>query len=103
MPSAQTSTLKPAGTLSLSTGSSFAARPVRCGAKGCRGELACSAERPCCHDGGADGACWASAAVLNAARIAADKALYELMSPPFLTAWRYAGGQVGSMLRRTAS
>src|SRR5580765_7075573 len=60
MPSAYTSTLNPAGTLSLSTGSSLAGRPVRMGAIGCRVELFWSAERPCCHEGaGADaaGAC----------------------------------------------
>src|SRR3954447_4418369 len=54
-PSAHTSTLNPAGTLSLLTGSSLAARPVRIGAIGCRGDFVCSAERPCCHDGGAAG------------------------------------------------
>src|SRR5260221_730241 len=52
MPSAQTSTLKPAGTFSLSTGKSLDALPVMWGAKGCRGELACSALLPCCHEDG---------------------------------------------------
>src|SRR4051812_28753613 len=60
MPSAYTSTLKPAGTFSLSSGSSLAGRPVRIGAIGCSVELLCSADRPCCHEGagaGAAGAC----------------------------------------------
>src|SRR3989441_1264229 len=60
-PSAQTSTLKPAGTLSLSTGSSFAALPVTSIANGCRGDFSCSALRPCCQEGGAAGAAGACA------------------------------------------
>src|SRR5258706_11222285 len=56
-PSAQTSTLKPSGTLSLSTGSIFAALPVTSIANGCRDDFSCSALRPCCHEGGAAGAC----------------------------------------------
>src|SRR2546422_11197348 len=60
-PSAQTSTLKPAGTLSLSTGSSFAALPVTSIANGCRGDFSCSALRPCCQEGGAAGAAGARA------------------------------------------
>src|SRR5438105_12612682 len=68
MPSAQTSTVNPGGTLSLSIGNSLAGRPVMCGANGCNGEAACSDVRPCCHAGGAagggpDGACCASAAI----------------------------------------
>src|SRR5712691_2002372 len=85
-PSAQTSTLKPAGTLSLSTGSSLAALPVTSIAKGCKGELACSAPRPCCQEGGAEGGCWANAAVVNAARNAGNttaRGLRGFMSPPF--------------------
>src|SRR5207253_8680369 len=55
MPSVQTSTLNPAGTLSLLIGNSLAGRPVICGANGCRGEVACSDVRPCCQAGGAAG------------------------------------------------
>src|SRR5436190_12016794 len=51
-PSAQTSTLKPAGTFSLFTGNSLEGRPVKCGANGCSGDDWCSVPRPCCHDGG---------------------------------------------------
>src|ERR1700704_1119589 len=66
-PSAQTSTLKPAGTLSLSTGSSFAALPVTSIANGCRGDFSCSALRPCCQEGGAAGARGAAGAWPDAA------------------------------------
>src|SRR5256884_8524594 len=52
-PSAQTSTLKPSGTLSLSSGSSFADFPVTSIANGCRVDFSCSALRPCCQEGGA--------------------------------------------------
>src|SRR6266478_7299653 len=68
-PSAQTSTLKPAGTLSLSTGSSFAALPVTSIANGCRGDFSCSPLRPCCQEGGAAGAagaCACAAAAVSA-------------------------------------
>src|SRR5258706_13947308 len=68
-PSAQTSTLKPSGTLSLSTGSCFADFPVTSIAKGCRGDFSCSALRPCCQDGGAAGAagaCACAAAAVSA-------------------------------------
>src|SRR5439155_13414778 len=66
-PSAQTSTLKPAGTLSLSTGRSFAALPVTSIANGCRGDFSCSALRPCCQEGGAAaGACACAAATVSA-------------------------------------
>src|SRR5262249_43304982 len=54
--SAQTSTLKPGGTFSWFTGNSFAGLPVMLIANGWRGDLSCSAERPCCHDGGGVGA-----------------------------------------------
>src|ERR1700676_4702529 len=53
MPSAQTSTLNPAGTFSLSTGSPLAGRPVICGANGCKVDSDCSGVRPCCQGGGA--------------------------------------------------
>src|SRR5262249_26102994 len=88
MPSAQSSTLKPAGTLRVLIGRSLEALPVRCGAKGCRGELACSGVLPCCQEGGGDagaGAC-ARATGPKDARNRAAKALREFMSPPFLTA-----------------
>src|SRR4030088_2676123 len=52
MPSAHTSTLKPAGTLSLSSGRSFDGRPVRCGANGCNVDSAIAAGLPCCQEGG---------------------------------------------------
>src|SRR6266702_334564 len=65
-PSAQTSTLKPSGTLSLSTGSSFADFPVTSIAKGCRGDFSCSALRPCCQEGGAAGAAGACACAATA-------------------------------------
>src|SRR4051812_18309247 len=51
-PSAHTSTLNPAGTLSLSSINSFDGRPVRIGAIGCSVDWPCADERPCCHDGG---------------------------------------------------
>src|SRR5437016_13860340 len=60
-PSTQTSTLNPSGTLSLSTGSRFAALPVTSIANGCRGDFSCSALRPCCQEGGAAGAAGACA------------------------------------------
>jgi hypothetical protein len=47
--------LNPAGTFSLSIGSSLAGRPVICGANGCKVESDCSGLRPCCQDGGAPG------------------------------------------------
>src|SRR5207253_11336856 len=55
------STLNPSGTLSLSTGSRFAALPVTSIANGCRGDFSCSALRPCCQEGGAAGAAGACA------------------------------------------
>src|ERR1700704_4602817 len=64
-PSTQTSTSKPAGTLSLSTGRSFADFPVTSIAKGCRGDFSCSALRPCCHEGGAAGACACAAVAVS--------------------------------------
>src|SRR6266571_1449783 len=56
MPLAQSSTLKPAGTLMVLTGISLAALGAGGWACGARGELAWSGVRPCCHVGGA---CWA--------------------------------------------
>src|ERR1700682_6460021 len=56
MPSAQTSTLNPAGTVSLATGNSLAGLPVICGANGCKVELPCSGVRPCRQAGGGAGA-----------------------------------------------
>src|SRR5256885_13368678 len=52
MPSAQTSTLKPGGTFSLSVGRSFAARPARFGANGCSVDSPIAGGLPCCQDGG---------------------------------------------------
>src|SRR5207247_5435624 len=66
-PSTQTSTLKPSGTLSLSTGTCFADLPVTSIAKGCRGDFSCSALRPCCQEGGAAaGACACAARTVSA-------------------------------------
>jgi len=45
----------------------FDGRPVKCGANGCNVEVACSAERPCCQDGGAAGAAGAAAGAAGAA------------------------------------
>src|SRR5260221_13139646 len=88
MPSTQTSTLKPGGTLSLSVGNSFAALPVRCGASGCSGEFACSAERPCCHDGGG------AVAAPGGARAGDDPCTCEA-SGPLVGAVAAAGGAGG--------
>src|SRR4051795_10424984 len=63
MPSAQTSTLKPAGTLSLSIGTSLDGRPVRIGAIGCSVDDDWSGERPCCHEGAGAGAAAGAAGV----------------------------------------
>src|ERR1700704_3088857 len=68
MPSAQTSTLKPAGTFSLSVGRSLAGRPVRCGANGCRVDSASAGGLPCCQDGAG------AAAGLSCARALAENA-----------------------------
>src|SRR5258708_223851 len=68
MPSAQTSTLKPAGSLSLLTGRSFAGRPVMCGANGCSVDSAIAGGLPCCQEGGG------AAAGLSCARALAEKA-----------------------------
>src|SRR5467141_4811970 len=85
-PSAQTSTLKPAGTLSL------AALPVTSIANGCRGDFSCSALRPCCQEGGAAGAagaCACAAAAENTqtsaeAREMSDrKGAGDMEYPPF--------------------
>src|SRR4051795_13207591 len=78
MPSAQTSTLKPAGTFSVFTGRSLAERPVMCGAKGCSVDSDNAAGLPCCQDGGGD--CCASAGTANAAAIA--NAIVDLMESP---------------------
>src|SRR5437879_1572275 len=65
-PSTQTSTLKPSGSLSLSTGSSFADFPVTSIANGCRVDFSCSVLRPCCQEGGAAGAAGACACAATA-------------------------------------
>src|SRR5437870_13844586 len=65
-PSTQTSTLNPAGTLSLSTGSCFADFPVTSIANGCSGDFSCSALRPCCQEGGEAGAAGACACAAEA-------------------------------------
>src|SRR6516162_6199370 len=93
MPSAQTSSLKPGGTLSLSIGSSLAIRPVRIGAIGCSVELAWSAERPCCHGcaaaGAAAGVCANAGAARQAAAIAAMR-VDRIMTCLLLLWWRTA-------------
>src|SRR5262249_60222770 len=97
MPSAHTSTLNPAGPFSVFTGRLLASRPVMWGAKGCSGELACSALRPCCQEGGGEAGAWARAAVLKTETNAAAKALREFMSPPFLTTFGGYGQRAKSM------
>src|SRR5512137_2100114 len=69
MPVAHTSALKPAGSLSLSSGSSLAGVAVSLPACGASFELAWSAVRPCCHAGA--GAAGAAAAGAGAAAGAA--------------------------------
>src|ERR1700704_5027532 len=82
MPSAQTSTLKPAGTFSLSVGRSFVGRPVRCGANGWSVDSLSAGGLPWCHDGGgaAAGLSWAWATV-NAAMTAAATATLMFLAP----------------------
>src|SRR5689334_303932 len=75
MPSAHTSTLKPAGTLSLSTGRSFADLPVISIANGCSVDSCIAAGLPCCQEGGGDAAGLSCAcAAVNAPRTAAASA-----------------------------
>src|SRR5450631_4698471 len=69
MPSAHTSILNPGGNFSLSSGNSLAGRPVSSGANGCNVEDPWSAERPCCHDGGALGAAGAAGGVCAHAHV----------------------------------
>src|SRR6185312_9021077 len=77
MPSANTSTLNPAGTLSLSTGRSFAALPVISIANGCRVDSAIAHDVTGCHDGGGDAAGLSCAcATVKAPRTAAAKAAF---------------------------
>src|SRR5258706_2377632 len=83
MPSAHTSTLKPFGTLSVFTGRSLDERPVMCGAKGCSVDSDRAAGLPCCHDGGGEPACCASAGTASAAATANASVL---MSSPLLEA-----------------
>src|SRR4051812_35473930 len=83
-PSAQTSTLKPAGAFSLSSGSSLAERPVMCGANGCSVDSLMAAGLPCCHDGGG------AAAGLSCACAAANadnraRAISDFMGCPLLS------------------
>src|ERR1700676_4988587 len=73
-PSTQTSTLNPAGTFSLSIGSPLAARPVICGANGCKVESDCSAGRPCCQGGAAAGVVGCAAGVADGAGCASAAA-----------------------------
>src|SRR5260221_3774431 len=80
-PSAQTSTLKPSGTLSLSTGSCFADFPVTSIAKGCRGDFSCSALRPCCQDGGAAGAAGARGCAAPAGDAQAEAGGRAMLEP----------------------
>src|SRR2546426_11579435 len=103
-PSAQTSTLKPAGTLSLSTGSSFAALPVTSIANGCRGDFSCSALRPCCQEGGAAGAAGACACAAGAGDTqtgAGEGGVGErngggdMEKPPFSRGFLLSGGGAG--------
>src|SRR5262245_27483564 len=51
MPSVQTSTLKPAGSLSVLTGRSLAGRPAMCGANGCSVDSAIAGGLPPCQEG----------------------------------------------------
>src|SRR5438132_9641819 len=75
MPSAHTSTLKPAGTLSLSTGRSFAGLPVISIANGCSDDSDIADGLPCCQEGGGEAAGLSCAwALVNAARTAAARA-----------------------------
>src|SRR6476646_6497714 len=62
MPSAQTSTLKPDGTLSLSMGRSLDDFPVTSIANGCRVDSDMADGLPCCHDGGGEAAGFSCAA-----------------------------------------
>src|SRR5258708_23016390 len=64
MPSAQTSTLKPAGTLSLLTGRAFAGRPLMCGANGGSVESALPGGVPCVQESGGPAAGFACATSL---------------------------------------
>src|SRR5258706_15779747 len=75
IPSAHTSTLKPAGTLSLLVGRSFDDFPVTSMANGCNVDSACAAGLPSCQDGGGGFSCdWAETA--NAAVTANAIALF---------------------------
>src|SRR5216117_420977 len=100
-PSTQTSTLKPSGTLSLSTGSCCADLPVTSIANGCRGDFSCSALRPCCQEGGAAGAagaCACAAAAVSAqtsaeAREMSDRnGAGDMEYPPFPGCYSLRGG-----------
>src|SRR3954471_24118361 len=79
MPSAQTSTLKPAGTFSVFTGRSLAERPVMCGANGCSVDSDNAAGLPCCQDGGG-AAAGLSCAKADAANAAATNAAMLFMA-----------------------
>src|SRR4051794_9466754 len=84
MPSTQASTLKPAGTLSVLTGSSLAGRPVMCGANGCSVDSAIAGGLPPCQDGAsAAGLSCAKAGAANAA--ATSVAMSFMESPPLGT------------------
>src|SRR5437016_9901250 len=77
-PSTQTSSLKPSGSLSLSTGSSFADFPVTSIANGCRVDFSCSVLRPCCQEGGAAGAAGACACAATAVSAQASVQVKEM-------------------------
>src|SRR5437667_3528280 len=77
-PSTQTSTVKPSGRLSLSTGSSFADFPVTSIANGCRVDFSCSVLRPCCQEGGAAGAAGACACAATAVSAQASVQVKEM-------------------------
>src|ERR1041384_3559547 len=78
MPSTHASTLKPAGTLSVLTGSSLAARPVMCGANGCSVDSAIAGGLPPCQDGAG------SAAGLSCASAGAAKATAASVATSFM-------------------
>src|SRR5215510_2715438 len=69
IPSVQTSTLKPAGSLSVLTGRSLAGRPAMCGANGCSVDSAIAGGLPPCQEGAgvAAGLSCAKADAANAA------------------------------------
>ena len=71
MPSAHTLTLKPGGSLILSTGISPGALGAGGAGMGASGEFAISGGRPCFQAGGAAGGCCAGTVAVNARRASA--------------------------------